>query len=133
MNHLLTINNINYFENDYCKMEIKEDVLYCMFIPFLEITEEVAKVIISDRIKFTNGKVYPFFADISNLKYITREAREYFASENGIKNLSAAAYFATTHNEKFLWEMFLQINRPALSSKIFSDKKEALKWLGQFK
>jgi hypothetical protein len=72
-------------------------------------------------------------SDISNLKYITKEAREYLASADGIKNLTICAYVATTQIEKFLWEMFLKINRPPIPSRLFINKWEALAWLDKDK
>lgn len=134
MNHLTGIQeDTDQFENDYCKMAIKEGVIYCTFAPFLEITLKVAVSMVSDRIKFSKRKSYPMFTDISNLKYINREAREFLAGKEGIRQLSACAYLASTQHERFLWEMFLKINRPAVPSRIFTDKKDAITWLEQFK
>jgi len=134
MSYFLKVNNdLNHFENDFCRMEIKKEILHCVFFPFLLIDERVAEIIVRDRIKFSKGKPYRMLMDISNLKYITREGREYLASEIGIKNIIAGAYVATSQNEKLLWNMFLNINRPATPSQIFEDKKEALKWLELFK
>jgi hypothetical protein len=114
-------------------MAIRDEILYRTFIPFLELTEEIAKIIEADRIKFTGGRSYPLLTDISNLKFISREAREFLATQEGVMGIKAAAYVASTQTEKFLWEMFLKINRPPIPSKLFTNKTEAYKWLQQFR
>jgi len=121
--------NTSFFENKYCKMWIQDQTLFCIYAPFLEINLEVAKAWVQSRNEFIEGNSFTMLLDISNLKFITREAREFLASEDGNKNIIAGAYIASTRNEKFLWEMFLKINRPPIPSKIFVDKQEALEWL----
>lgn len=110
-------------------MWIQDQTLFCIYAPFLEINLDIAKAWVQSRDKFTKGKCFPLLLDISNLKFITREAREFLASKEGNKNIIAGAYIASTRNEKFLWEMFLKINRPPIPSKIFVEKQEALEWL----
>ena len=71
--------------------------------------------------------------DGRDVSSITKEARDYFAKDDGIKLLLASALVADSVLGKFIGNFFLQINKPILPLRLFTDEKEAYKWLQQFK
>lgn len=119
--------------NAYLEMWIEDGIIYNSFKPNLVIDLEIAKKMVEERLKVSDGIGRPMFTDINNLISIDLDAREYLASKDSIKYISAGAIFCTNPIAKFLGRLFLFINRPQITTKIFSNKDEAIKWLQQFK
>ena len=119
----------NFIENDFCKQWLDDEMLYCIFRPYLEIDINVVKKCVTDRKILTAGISYKMFADVKNLRYFTSEAKEYFASSEGSAGLEAIAFLVNTQIEKFIIRLFIEVNRPPIPCKIFSGKEEALEWL----
>ena len=123
----------NFIENDFCKQWVEGDTLCCIFRPYLEIDIAIIKKCVADRISLTSGVSHTMLADVKNLRYFTSEAKEYFASPEGSKDLQAIAFLVSTQIEKFIIKLFIEVNRPAIPCKIFSNKEEALEWLANYK
>jgi hypothetical protein len=119
----------NLQENDYCKLWIDNNILFCRFQPYLEINMKVIQQCVADRIRYTAGKSYPMLADVKYLKFFTVDAREYFATREACYNIQAIAFLVNTHIEKFLVHAFIEINTPPIPCSIFTEKKAALDWL----
>ena len=122
-----------YFENAYTKMWIDNGILVCNYTPGLIITLDIARECIAERLKFTKGETYPMLCDIRTVKKTYSDARKYMSKDDGVKCISAGAFMVKTQIEKFLANAFLKINKPPLPAKLFTDTKEAVKWLEQFK
>jgi hypothetical protein len=94
---------------------------------------DAAKITVQKRLEASKGISYPLLIDARNVQSITKEARDYFASEEGVSLLLASALILDSVLGKFLGNFFLQINKPKTPLKLFIDEKEAFKWLQQFK
>jgi len=70
--------------------------------------------------------------DARNVKSITKEARDYLASAEGTRYVTAAGLLLESYLGKIMGNFFLQINKPSLPTKMFSNKKEAIEWLTQY-
>lgn len=126
-------NTIAAFENQNMKMWIKEDILYCLYVPFLTITLDIAQDCIHERIKFTEGKTYPLFSDIHKIRYIDRASRIYLSEESSLTNISAESILISSQSDKISSNLYLKIHKPCIPTKQFSSKEEAIQWLHQFK
>ena len=120
-------------ENDFCKQWMNEDMLCCVFQPYLDINASIIKKCVSDRVRLTAGKPYTMLAEVRYLKSFSSDAREYFASREGSQDLLAIAFLVSTQIEKFMIRLFIELNRPPVPCHIFSNKDEAIEWLNQHK
>ena len=94
-----------------------------------------AKIAVKDRIQASNSAKCPLFLDGRKVKRISKEARDYFSSEEGSELLSAAALIVDSSLTKMLANFFIRINfkKPLIPIKLFSNEQEAIKWLEQYK
>lgn len=60
---------------------------------------------------------------------ITKEARETSASEEVYRNAIAKAIIVTHLGNRLIASFFIMVNKPPAPTKLFSDEKDALKWL----
>lgn len=94
-----------------------------------------AKEAVRNRIKLAQNTPMPILIDGRSLFKITKEARDYFSSEEGSELLSAAALIVDSSLTKMLANFFIRINikKPLIPIKLFSDEQEAIKWLEEYK
>ncbi|RYD78222.1 MAG: hypothetical protein EOP53_11580 [Sphingobacteriales bacterium] len=118
------------FEDEFVQLSIEDNILHGL-IYTEHMTLEDARKMVDSRLKALDGKTYPTFIDISRLKSITKEARDYLAEGKAIENLSATAFYANSAVSNLVASFFLSYSKPNLPTKVFSDKNEALLWLKQ--
>jgi len=119
------------FENKYMVIKKEEKILDCKFVENLEMDLEIAKICVADRIKFSKGISYPAMIDMSGLRSVTKEAREYMGKE-GAALITAGALIVHSPLTQILGNLFLTLNKPKVPTKIFTDKNDAREWLKQF-
>jgi len=120
------------FSNDILDGHLDDGIMVLKF-KVKKFDLEAAKVVVASRLEASNGISYPMLVDGRDVSSITKEARDYFAKDDGIKLLLASALVADSVLGKFIGNFFLQINKPILPLRLFTDEKEAYKWLQQFK
>ena len=82
----------------------------------------------------TNGKISPILLDFSNIKTITREAREYYTSEENSSSVLAVAIVTDSIVGRVIGNFFigLNFNKVGAPVKMFGDLDDAKTWLQQF-
>src|ERR1700752_777651 len=124
------------FKNKYTFMKIEDGILYVKYTFNLEITLEIAKICVAERLKLCNGKNYPMLADVRNIKNTHSDARDYIAEGDGTKGITAGAFIVKNPFNKFIATIFINlslIKTPNLPAKLFTDEDEAKLWLQQYK
>lgn len=121
------------FENEYVELRLVHGILHIHFKPNIAITEDVAREIVRARLEFTENKTYPGIGDDSGIWSIDKSARDYFASEEGTRGVSAAALVLKSSFSKLLGNFILKVSRPSQPARIFTNEKRALEWLQQYK
>lgn len=112
----------------YFKLE--NEILFCSYKKQLEIDIETAKRIIKDRSLFTEGKRYPVLIDFTNMKFVTKEARDYMNTpEGGLKGLLGGAFLSNNVVGTLFVNLYLKVSEPVIPAKFFTRKEEALRWL----
>ena len=101
-------------------------------LPGAEMTLEDAKETMSAFLKITKGKICPIYCDTTQQKAMTREARNYYASEEAAKVASAVAIIVGTPVSRVLGNFYIGLSRPLIPSRIFTSEEEALDWLKGF-
>ena len=125
----------NVLDRNYVYLELEDGILFVTFKEGLEMTLEIAKEIVEARVNFCGGKSYPGLANDMGLVSMDKYSRDYLSSDEGIKGVSAAALLTDSVFNTFIANFFLQINviKPKVPTRIFTDKFKALKWLEQYK
>jgi hypothetical protein len=76
-----------------------------------------------------NGNTYSYFIDISKVRNITKEAREYFAIPRSTGRNIATAVLAPGIIAKLIGTFLVTFNNPGVKVKLFIDEQEAINWL----
>jgi len=122
----------NVMENGTVQCWHEDGILYGVFkIPVLDI--DGAKIALETRLKVAGGVSFPFLVDARGVKSISKEARDYLASDDGTQNVNASALLLESALGRFLGNFFLQLSKPKVPTRLFTSENDALEWLGQYK
>jgi hypothetical protein len=109
---------------------IEEDIIMASYQPKLEITIEIAKELVENRLAFSENKPHYILIDFSNVKLVTKEARDYMNDPiTGLKGLLGGAFLGNNPVATVFVNLFFRINKPPVPSRFFTDREEALAWL----
>lgn len=89
---------------------------------------DMAKQIVSDRLSYQDGQEYPVMVYANDIISITKEARDYFASEGNEGMLAIGAIMPSTFN-RMIGNFYLKVSKPTVSTLLFSTEDEAITWL----
>lgn len=89
----------------------------------------IAKMAVAHRVKLFGDKDYPILVSVKNVKYITKEARDYLASKEGCNKIKAGAILIDSIVMSVIANFFLQISKPLVPTKLFTDRVRAIEWL----
>jgi hypothetical protein len=115
-------------ENNYIKLWVEEDILYCMYKKDCIVTIDAAKEIVSFRMKFQKGKSYKVMLYTSLMGMVTPEARQYLSQE-GYQGVTRLAMITNSPISTLMGNLFVSINKPPRPTRLFKTREEALKWL----
>lgn len=120
-------------DNVFVEIWLEDGIIYNTYKPNLVINLEIAKFMVKERLKISDGIARPLFADINNLISIDLEAREYLSGGDAIKFVKAGAIYCKNPIAKFAGKLFIDVNQPQAPTQIFTNKEEAIEWLKKFK
>jgi hypothetical protein len=110
--------------------ESEPTIIIGVYKPKLEIDINVAKELVDNRLDFTNGENHYILVDFTNVKSVTKEARDYMNDpKGGLKGLLAGAFLSNSLVTTLFINMYLKINQPTVPAKFFTKKDEAINWL----
>lgn len=118
-------------ENTWVWMEVKGYYFYTQFKPNTVLDLEAAKKIIHDAVTLAGDHTYPVLTDIREMPPHNKEVRNYFANE-GSESACANAILVSNSISRILANFFLNINKPSIPTRIFTDSAKAVKWLEMF-
>ncbi|HSH67452.1 MAG TPA: hypothetical protein VLB84_17035 [Bacteroidia bacterium] len=99
----------------------------------LEMDLLVAKEIVTNRLEITKNQLHYIIYDMSNIKSLTFDAKEYLLSPNyGTKNILGIAFIAGNHVSVLLANILTKTSKN-FPSKFFTKKCDALVWLKELK
>lgn len=123
---------MNKLENEHIIFWIENGILFSEYkLPF-EMTLENSKEIYALRKEISKGEDQLFCYDITHLKSMTKEARDY-GELYGQDDLKASAIIVNSHLTLFIYNAFLKLKNVKIPVKAFRTKELALHWLNQFK
>lgn len=119
-------------ENDILKLEYKNGIVYCIFKKSTIDLNDAKKIVETRIAHFGNGN-YPSILFDDGIKTITKEARDYFNTDEASKGISASAIILKNPLGKILANFIFGLKKPKVPVKFFNDVKEAEKWLENYK
>lgn len=124
INHIILYHSTVFLREDgIIEVKFKDDVL---------LTLEDCKELLFHYGKLTAGKKVPVLHLIGKYMNVTKEAREFSASEEGLKYSSVEAYVFDSLPHRIIANFYLNVNKPLAPTKFFKTKKEAEVWLKKF-
>jgi hypothetical protein len=124
-------NETNPVETAYLELFVKDDVLYCVYKEIEMLDYRIAQICVQDRLNFIGNHSYPSLFDITKVKHSTKEARDYMANEGNV-GVTASAMLVSSPMLKMAANFYITVNKPRNPSRLFTDRKEAVKWLQKF-
>lgn len=89
----------------------------------------IAQAAVSHRLKHFGDKDYLLMISMSDVKHVTKEAREYFASEEGCLKIKCCAIIISSEVTKIIANFFIRINKPLVPTSLFTSEEKARQWL----
>jgi hypothetical protein len=115
-------------ENDNVKFWIEDNVIYGSYKKGSILTKESVKDVIKLRLNFQKGKIQKAIAYITHIHTITPEARQYLARE-GYEGLEKLGMITNSRMITLLGNLFIMVNKHVKSTRLFTNKEDALAWL----
>lgn len=78
------------------------------------------------------GEKGPILVDMRKIKSITKEAREHFTMKHREGYVNAIGLLVKSPLSMLIANFFLGINKTDVPTKLFTNEKKALEWLGKF-
>jgi len=107
----------------------EDGIVRIIHVPGAEVTLEDAKETMLAYLQIREDKRRPLFVDTRTMKFLAREARQYYAGDEAAKVASAVAIIVGTPVSRVLGNFYLGLSNPHLPSRLFSSDDEALDWL----
>lgn len=118
-----------FVEDKYGLLILKDGIVYTYYKKKTIIDLSCAKLRLETRLTLTEGKKYPVFVDLTNVKDITRQARQYLASDEYADSSRFYGIYYKSPIMKRIFYFFSIINKPKAHYRTFSNHKEAVEFL----
>lgn len=116
------------FENEYISFELRDGILFGRYkVKKLDLA--VAKSATEFRIEVMAGKVMPAVADISTIKHVDKEARQFLSSPRAGEGLSALAVIIYNPVTRMIGNFFFKFHQPEYPFRLFTNVEEATRWI----
>ena len=116
-------------ENDFIKLWIDNGIMFGKYKPDVLIDIKAAKKVVEDRIRLAKGVDYPTLGFLDDLSNVTKEARDFFSHDDGVKNMKKLALLTGSPISKMFGNFFLKISKPTIPTRLFTRQEDALVWL----
>lgn len=105
------------------------DVIFAEFRANLKVDLLTAKQIVANRLDFTENKKHYLILDMSNVRNVTAEAKNFLQQpEGGLKNILGAALIASNPVAALIANVFVKTPKN-FQARFFYNKKDALEWI----
>lgn len=119
-------------DTSYVTYTLRRDgILEAMYKPGVFVDEEVARVVVSERLAVQSGRSYFVMVGASGNIFMDGAARAYLTGPEGTKGIHAAAFLAQTNIAAIIGKLIIVINRPQTPAKLFVNRRKAIGWLRQ--
>lgn len=122
-----------YTKTESFEIWYEDGIVYQVFGPGTVLNIDLARQVVSERLKVSNGVSSPIFIDLTNVFYTDTKARKYMATKEAVQYIIAGAFLLDNEIMKLAGNIFIQIDKPLIPTKLFTDKDKALLWLQDYK
>jgi hypothetical protein len=121
----------DFYENDYAQFTIQDGILFIAYKNGITLNLEVAQRVVSDRIRFQNEKKFVVLCDIRGIVHSEKAGRDYLAHSGSVL-VKAVALLVHENVLSSMTAFYLEVSRPVVPTKIFTDEVIALAYLKTF-
>jgi len=118
-------------ENEYAIVELSNGIIVGTLKPDI-VDKLIAQKAVISRLELSHGKSFPFLINIKSVKTVTKEARDFLASEEGCKGVTAASILIDSVIGSMIGNFFIRISKPLVPTRLFTNEEDAKKWLFKF-
>lgn len=108
-----------------------DNIIESTVLPNSRVSLQDARDQIKSLILLTDGEMLPLLIDLNQILSITKEARNYFASDDRPPAGSPVALLINSHIGRIIGNLYMNLNRPKKKTRLFTEKTAALKWLAE--
>jgi hypothetical protein len=119
-------------DNDYVKIEKFYNVILMEWKTDL-VELDLVKKMVDLRLQVTPEKPYLFVINATKVKKFSKEARDFLAGKKAAERVIAAAIIMDSMITTALANFFLRVSKPEVTTKLFTDEEDAIKWLKKIK
>jgi hypothetical protein len=114
--------------------KIENDIIFFKYRPSIEIDIAMAKDLVNKRLDYTGGQSVYTLIDFTNVKSVTKEARDYMNSpEGGLKGILGGAFLSNNVVATLFINLYLKVSSPSIPAKFFTNTDDAITWLQKTK
>ena len=116
-----------------CSTEPDSNLVFADFHPNVKMDLAAARESVMDRLEFTQNKKHFLILDVTNVRQLTAEAREYLLRPDaGLKNILGAAFTGNNPVAALLANIFIKSPKN-FPTRFFSSREAAVAWIEQYK
>jgi hypothetical protein len=114
--------------------KIENDIIFFKYKPSIEIDIHMAKDLVQKRLDYTDGQSVYTLIDFTNVKSVTKEARDYMNSpDGGLKGILGGAFLSNSVVATLFINLYLKVSSPSIPAKFFTNINDAISWLKKTK
>jgi hypothetical protein len=114
--------------------KIENDIIFFKYKPSIEIDINMAKDLVQKRLDYTDGQSVYTLIDFTNVKSVTKEARDYMNSQDGgLKGILGGAFLSNSVVATLFVNLYLKVSSPSIPAKFFTNVNDAVTWLQKIK
>lgn len=122
---------VKYYPHSLGSFYFKQEILFFKYKPAQDVNLSQAKSVTKLRLRLQNNRAYPLFCFASNLLYIERDARVYFANQ-GVLLTKAVCFFTKHEATSAIFHFFSLIHKPSIPVLITPNKENGISFLKDF-
>lgn len=116
-----------------CRTQKNSDIVFVEFLNNLKIDLKTAKEIVANRLSFTKGKKHYLLIDMSKVRQISSEAKEFMQRpEAGLKNILGAAFVTSNPVSVLIASIFIKTTKD-FDARFFRNEEDALDWIYDYR
>lgn len=121
----------DFYENEYARFWVENEILLFEYKPNIILDLNVAKKVVADRIYFQKEKSYPVVCDIRGVIDTDKAGRDYLA-QSGSLFTKAVGLIVHQKVSITISNFYLQISKPAVPTKLFTNREDAILFLKNY-
>jgi hypothetical protein len=114
--------------------KIDQDIIFFKYKPGINIDLNTAHEMVQSRLEYTNAQSVYTLIDFTNVKSVSKEARDYMNSaDGGLKGILGGAFLSNNVVATLFVNLFLKVSNPSIPAKFFTNSNDAIVWLRKIK